>query len=367
MVIRRLPVICAVAVALLVGACHRTPRVAVIGMHGLAADTRYLDSFADSLMMGPHPVSVEVFDGGESGDAYRLTLERAEEIVKIPGLVAVVGHRDSRSTLVVGPVYRDAGVPLVVPNATSGAIVALGPQVFRMVADDREEGAFLAHLAVDSLKARTVMIFHLSDEYGIGIRDGILEALAGVGVTPVSVVEYGLHRLQCPGEFQALVDAALLKGAPDVVLLGSRTPDAACIVRLMGRRGPTTHFLAADGVDPGDDLSRSARDGAVRLWVTQFWSPLQDAASLAFARDYQRKSGVSADQGTALRWDAVRLLVQAVNAVGADRSRVAHYLRTLGNERPPFHGLTGEVSFGPHRHSFVVVGAGGRLVQSRTR
>jgi branched-chain amino acid transport system substrate-binding protein len=358
----RLPPMLLLAGMFLAGGCARAPRVAVIAMDGISLDARYLAPLADSLLQGPHPARVDIFNAPGTGGDYRLTLERAESVVKTPGLVAVVGYRDSRSTLVVGPVYRDAGIPLVVPNATSGAIVKMGPMVFQMVADDDEEGAFLAEVALKRLGGRRISIFYLSDEYGVGIHDGTVKALRAEGVTPWSVTQYGLQRSKCPDDFQALVDASLLKGLPDVVVLGSRTPDAGCIVRLVGARAPHARFVAADGVEPREGLRARAGTAADRLWLTQFWNPMQDSASAAFARDYERRTGQAPDQGTALRWDAARLLVAAVHQVGADPPRVANYLRGLGRSRPPYHGVTGDISFGQQPHKLMLADAWGRPV-----
>lgn len=350
------------AVSLLMGGCSRSPRVAVIVMHGVTADARYLHAISDSFLSGPRPVRVEVFHAGGAADAWREALQRAHQVVETPGLVAVVGHRDSRSTLVVGPVYRDAGIPLLVPNATSRSITDIGPMVFRMVADDAEEGAFLARVVLKGMNGRRISIFHLSDEYGSGIRDGVLQALVQAGVKPWHVTQYGPQRTHCPDEFQPLVDASLLEGPPDVVVLGSRTPDAACIMRLVAARVPDVRFITADGVDPREALRAGAGPAADRLWLTQFWTPLKDSASAAFAHDYERHSGVAPDQGTALRWDGVRLLVDAVRQVGPSPRHIAAYMRELGHQRPPFHGITGDISFGPHPHTLIVVDAWDRPV-----
>jgi len=349
-------------------ACGTEPRVAVIGMTGIAPDTLYLDGMADSLMAEAHPIRVEIFDGGQSNDAYRSAIDEARRIAGLPGLVAIVGHRDSRSTLVVGPVYRDAGIPLVVPNATSRAIEKLGLRVFMMSADNGEEGTFLARVAVDSLRARRVSVFHLSDEFGTDIDDGIRSALDRNGVTVLDDVEYGVKREVCPDDFAALVEASLLRGEPDVVILASRTRDARCIAHLVGERLPSTRFLAADAVDPGDSLLHGLGDVALRMWVTQFWSPSRDSASRAFAVDYERRTGAVPTQGEALRWDGVRLVAAAVEEVGPDRDRVSAYLEDLGRGRPPYHGVTGDVSFGAGaRHPLILVDPWGRPVSERER
>jgi ABC-type branched-subunit amino acid transport system substrate-binding protein len=265
---------------------------------------------------------------------------------------------------VVGPVYRDAGIPLVVPNATSKAIRDLGTLVFPIVADDAEEGAFLSRMALAASPERRVTIFHVSDEFGIGIRDGVRNALADAGVTPLDVVEYGLRRLACPDDFQAFVDASLLRGMPEAVVLAGRNPDAACIARLVAARAPDVRVVVADGVTPTPGWALRIGPAADRVRVVQFWSPRQDSASAAFAQAFERAAGSPADQGTALRWDGVRLLVAAVREVGARREAVADYLRSLGTTRPPYHGVTGDISFGTHAHTLMVVDAWGRPVPS---
>ncbi len=351
------------SVAALATGCSREPRVAVVGLAGIDADSLYLGAGSDSVISGPHPVRVVVFRNGQASDAYRSGLQAAQKVVAMPGLVAVVGYEDSRSTLVVGPVYRDAGVPLIVPNATSRAIEHLGPRVFMMAPDNGEEGAFLARVAARGLGARRVTIFHLSDEYGIDLNDGVRAALDSAGITVLDDEEYGVNRWICPGDFAPLVEASLLRGVPDVVILGSRTRDARCIIRLFSQRVPSVRFLTADGVNTGDSLTAGIGPAASRVWVTHFWSPEEDSASRAFARRYERRTGSRPDQAAALRWDGVHLAVKAVEAVGADRGRVARYLRSLGHERPPYHGISGEISFGPGaRHPMVVVDAWGHPV-----
>lgn len=353
----------AVVAVLLASGCRRAPRVAVIGLAGTGSDSVYYHSIADSLRAGSHPVRVEIFDGGQADDAYRTALRTAQAVVGIPGLVAVVGHRDSRSTLVVGPVYRDAGVPLVVPNATSRAIEKLGPLVFMMAPDVGEEGAYLTRVAVGGLHARRVTIFHLADEFGMDLDRSLRSTLDSSGVTIVDDLEYGVTREACPDDFEPLVDASLLRGQPDVVILASRTPDAACIVHLFAERSSSTRFLAGDGVDTGDEIVNRSGVAAARIWVVHFWSREQDSVSRAFSARFERVTGHAPDQGAALRWDGVRLVAEAVREVGPDRKEVVAYLRALGHGRPPYRGVTGAISFGPGaRRPLIVVDAWGRPV-----
>lgn len=352
------------ALLLLAAAACRPQPEAVIALHGVPADRTYLESLADGLASGTPPIRVHIFNPPRSPNAtYEEALLVGQETVALEGLVGVVGHRDSRSTLVVGPLYRDAGIPLVVPNATSRAIAGLGPRVFRLVPDDAEEGAFLARVAAEGLGARSVTVFHVGDEYGVGIRDGVVAAAVEAGIRVLDVVEYGLSRLECPGDFQPFVDASLLRGTPDVVVLGGRNPDAACVARLFLERRPGLRFLAGDGVDQNPDFIGRAGEAARVLWVAKFSAPGDRPELDAFHERYRTVTGAEPDPGAALRWDGVLLLVEAIRSVGADRGRVAAWLAGLGRERPPFQGVTGDIAFTPgFRRSLVMTDAVGRRV-----
>lgn len=340
----------------LLSGCGRQPSEAVIALNGTTPDRLFSEAIADSLAALPTPVRLVVFDPQPGNMAWAPAVEEARRVVAMEGLVAVVGHRDSRSTMVMGPIYQDAGLPLVVPTATASSIDSLGPAVFRMVPDDREEGLFLASLVTDSLQARRVSIFHWADEYGVGIKDGFLEGLEGSGVEVLDVVEYVPRRMVCPDEYQPRVDASLLKGHPEIVVLGSRWEDAACWIRLLAERLPDVVFLGADGMSPGQRLMERGGQGTERLRIVQFWAEdLADEREEAFLRDYRVASGGRMDEGTVLRWDAVALLVEAVQTVGPDREKVSQHLRALGNQRPPFLGMSGPVSFAPEAERPMVL------------
>ena len=150
---RRLHRVALVSALLVALACDRAADEAVIVVHGNSDDILYLASIADELGAGTTPIRVDIFDTPQSQPGWDRVLAHVEDVLDSEGIVGVVGYRDSRATLVVGPFYVEAGVPLVAPNATSSLVRELGPRVFQMVPDNLVQGAFIASVLAEAVSS----------------------------------------------------------------------------------------------------------------------------------------------------------------------------------------------------------------------
>ena len=266
----------------------------------------------------------------------------------MPGIVAVVGHQDSRSTILAAPVYDEAGIPLVVPNATSRALGTAGPWVFQVAPTDSQEGAFIAAFATQVLRARSVALLYDNDEYGRGIRDGVRDALATAGTPLAADASIGAV---CSGADATVDLITSRRPAPDVLVVAARQADASCIVRQARRRLPALRFITGDAVEISDAQVTAMGAAAESTYFVAFWyDGLTDARSTAFTSAYGQVTGGRPSPATALQYDALMLLMTAVRDVGPNRKSVQTYLSDLGRSRPAYEGVTGPISFDPGRH-----------------
>jgi branched-chain amino acid transport system substrate-binding protein len=283
------------------------------------------------------------------GDARDVAL--AESALTVPAVVAVVGHASSRGALLAAPIYGDARVPFIAPTATSRRLRAAGPWTFQLTPDDEAEGAFIAHFALDSLGARQVAIFYLvADEYGIGLRDGIADALRSRGVEPAA--ELGILE---DSDFKRRTAASLRHRTPDAVVIAARTAQAASIARAVRERLPRVPLILADAVDNGAFVRALGHQigpvDAVAWWRVDS----ADSVSRAFVAAFERTAGRPPSQQEAMYYDALMVAAQAVTAVGPRRAAIRRYLRELGVSRPPYRGVTGPISFARNRSTNLVM------------
>lgn len=165
--------------------------------------------------------------------------------------VAVAGHGGSRGSLAAAPVYNAQSILQLVPIGTSRLLRESGRWTIRMAPDDSVEGAFLADFVRDSLRARSVVLFHMSDEYGFGIRRGVEAALAETGVLVTRA-----QRFDTESDFTTLVEAAFRGPDADVAVIAGRSLETAAIVRAV-------RLLAAAATEAGPSA------GAMRDWILE--------------------------------------------------------------------------------------------------
>ncbi len=278
---------------------------------------------------------------GYAGD-----IDYAEAMVAVPGLAAAVGPQSSRATLLVAPIYAEHGVPLIVATATSDQVRTLGPWVFQLAPDNAVEGAFMARFVLDRLGAHRVTVFYLdADEYGLGLRDGLVEALRARGAAPVDQVGF-IENADLPRR----VAESLRRATPDVCVVAARAPEALAITRAVHARLPQVRVVVGDGVPLNAAFIREAGAAATSVYAVAWWSPdSPDTLAREFASRFLRANGVLPSPAETMYYDAIMVAAQAIREVGARPAAVRRYLSELGTARPPYRGVTGPISFAPRR------------------
>jgi branched-chain amino acid transport system substrate-binding protein len=276
------------------------------------------------------------------------------------GMAGVVGHAGSRETLLAAPVYNSAGIPLVVPTSTSRRLTELGPWMFRLAPNDSVEGDVIAAYVTDSLRVRSATIFYFSDEYGVGLRDGVAAGLTRRGATVLDQVSVNMG--SCPplaptDDFATVVAASLRRATPEVVILASRRVDGGCVMRIVDSVHPAMAFVAGDGIESAAPQLREIAGKAVdRLHSVVFWRGNEsDSATRAFTQRFRRIVGSPPDHADAMVYDAFMVLGQAVREAGPDRAAIRRWLESLGGSRPAWQGITGRVSFQEERRHVIQV------------
>lgn len=257
------------------------------------------------------------------------------------GVVAVVGHSGSRGSVAASTVYGRRGIVQVAPISTSRELTQSTPGAYALVPDDSSEGAFIAAYVDTVLRARRVALLYHHDEYGLGIRDGVVAELARRGITPVDERFFAPEGTPSGSLRVERLLSAALRSQPDVIVLGARVAETRDVAAYLRRRRLRIPVVCGDGslVLPPNPADRDLRDleGMRIVW---FWAPDRDSASAAFATRFTRRTGYAPGMADAFTYDAVMLVGTAARAGARTPGQFRRFL-----DLTRFRGVAGEYSF----------------------
>lgn len=266
----------------------------------------------------------------------------AEELVEMPGLVAVVGHLNSSATLAAAPIYNRDRNPVVEisPSASSPAVSAAGDYTFRICPDDGVHGARLALWAVDRLGLQSAAVIYQNDDYGRGVRTTFTQSFTALGgvvvaadpyVDELTTFEPYLRRVQRRGGSDGLMIAGTRTGAERILI----TLDSLSLDPIIFGGDGLTGLEASEVIDPEGAFISSA-------YLPDRLGPRNQEFVAAYRDAYGNRLP---DHRGAGAYDIVHLLARAVEAVGTDRRAIREYLAGVGSRTPPFDGVTGAIAF----------------------
>ncbi len=162
------------------------------------------------------------------------------------GVEVVLGGICSGATKAALPIFKEAGVLVISPSATSDKLTVSGeyPNFFRTIAPNFAQAPKMADFATDVLKAKKVAVIHDKGDYGKPLAEGAkahlekggkAEVVLFEGVTPDAV------------DYAAIVQK-IKRSKADVVIFGGYHPEASKIVAGMKKKRLKAKFVSDDGV-----------------------------------------------------------------------------------------------------------------------
>ena len=353
---RRALRLCLVGIALTSAACARSGRPPLIAYSDPAAGQHTGRVAQATIDAWRQPRTAEIplqwTDQKQIRSGYAGDIDFAEAMVALPGLVAGVGPLSSRATLLVAPIYAERGIPLISATATTSRLRLANPWVFPLAPDDDEEGDFIVTFLRDSLHAGRVIIFYLAaDEYGLGLRRGVVRALRRDGIASLDEIA-----IVGDSDLPQLVKESRRVGTPDAIVVAARTAEARRILRAMRPAWPRVPMILGDGA--AIDSATLLQEGAAGqpIYSVKWWDPaIADSSSQEFAARYFRLTGVHPTAFDAMQYDAIMVAAAAVREVGPRPERIRRYLSELGTSRPPYRGITGPIAFNAGRRVNLVM------------
>lgn len=276
-------------------------------------------------------------DGGEADSAVRVASMLVDS-----GVVAVIGHIYSSTTLASAPVYNDSRNPVlqISPSATSPTITQAGDYTFRVCPSDLQYGGALARFARNSLGLSRGTVLYVNNDYGRGIRRTFTEEFTRLGGSVSAVDPF----LESAPEIGAYLERVAQNGSAEFIIVAANIEEGEQVLRQIRRRNIQLPILGGDGFDGMEDKGSIAEG----IYSSTVYLPtLNTEANRKFLEAYRARYplGNPVDYSAAATYDIVYLLRDALLRAGTDRQALRDAVADIGQGAPAFQGLTGEIAF----------------------
>lgn len=251
---------------------------------------------------------------------------------------AIIGASWSSHSLIIAPIAQNNRIPMISNFSTSPKLTPIGEYIFRVCFTDKFQGRVMAEFARSTLKASTAHIFiDLTSDYSLELSGIFKQHFEKTGGVVLQEVEYKAKKQ----EFDKAVQAARRKSA-DVILLSGHH-ESGRIAKQLQEAGVKAVMLGGDGWSDTSFFDFGGRELKLGYFCSHWSIYTETEISREFVKKYQdrRNFGV----GTALAYDAVKVLALAMEKAGSTESA---RVRQALSELESFQGVTGSITFDRH-------------------
>jgi len=298
------------------------------------------DLNAKGFTINGQQVRFELLAEDDGGDPKQGTAV-AQKLVDA-GVVGVVGHLNSGTTVPASKIYHTAGIPQITPSATTPVYTRQGfKSAFRVVANDNKVGSTLGRYAVDRLKSLRVAVIDDRTAFGQGLADEFVKGVRAAGTAQVVSRQFTTDKAT---DFNAILTQ--VKGKqPDLVFFGGMDAVAGPMLQQMKALGmDKVRFMGGDGVCSeklpalaGDALGEGKITCAVAGGVTGE----QEKGFADFTARYRKTYNLELQTYAPYAYDAVMVLASAMQA--AKSFDPAIYTPEISKVN--YKGVTGDIRF----------------------
>ena len=281
-----------------------------------------------------------VLQAEDDGSDPKLGTAVAQKLVD-GGVVAVVGHLNSGTTVPASKIYNNAGIPQISPAATTPLYTHQGYKTaFRVVANDDLVGRVLANYSINTLKAKKIAVIDDRTAFGQGLADQFAKDVKRLKGAEIVSRQFTNDRAT---DFNAILTQIRAR-RPDVIFYGGMDATAGPMLKQMRALGIDATFVSGDGVcsEKLPQLAGSALgdDKVVCVVAGGVDGPLE-AGMAAFADRYRKRYGMSFQTYAPYAYDATMVFAAAMREAGS--SDPAKFLPALA--RIKYQGITGTIAF----------------------
>ncbi|MBN3756855.1 branched-chain amino acid ABC transporter substrate-binding protein [Paraburkholderia sp. Tr-20389] len=278
------------------------------------------DFNATSPVIGGKPVRF-VLDAADDQADPRQGTTVAQKLVD-DGVVAVLGHFNSGTSIPAAPIYARAGIPELA-TATAPAYTRQNlPTTFRLVTSDSQQGSVLGAYVVRDLKLRKIAIVDDRTAYGQGVAEEFAKAAKAAGATIVAQ-EFTNDKAV---DFRSILTHIKSSDA-DAIFYGGADTQAAPFLKQMKTLAMKATLIGPDMIH-SDELLKIAGTAAEGTLASSGGSPLEQMpGGKSYVERYKKRFNKEVELYSPYAYDGAMAVFAAMKK--ADSTDPKQYLSAL--------------------------------------
>ena len=289
--------------------------------------------------------------GGYGGKPFKLMLHNDSAIWGASSNEVVKMVYDDQDWAIFGSISGDtthialraslkAEIPIVNSASTDPTIVeTIIPWYFSVLQDDRTQCYTLARHIYTDLGLKRVAILRVNDRYGRFGVGKFRDASRRLGHPVVIEQKFFPYDTDFSRQLKVISESRV-----DAIVLWTDEPKAAMILKQMRDMGMKQRVFGSHRT-LGDQLVALAGPAAEGYQAVYPYDPnMPDPAWLAFKTRYEAKYHEKPDHFSALAYDQMQILLQAICAAGLNRGMIRDALYGTVT----YNGVTGPMQFDPN-------------------
>ena len=311
-------------------------------------------AFGQATVQGEKLAAEEINNnGGVLGRKIRLIIEddqgKAEEAASVvtklitrDNVLAVLGENSSNQSLAAAPICQAAKVPMISPSSTNPSVTKKGDYIFRVCFTDPYQGKAIAMFVRNNLQATTAAILRDNkNDYSVGLAEVIRKEFTSRGGTIVAEQSYS------GGDSDFRPQLTTIKAAnPQVLFIPGFYTEVGQIAIQARDLGITVPMVGGDGWDSPTVIQIGGKSVDGCYFSDHYFVGEPRPAVKRFVAEIRRRSGKDPDANSALGYDALYTLTNAIKRAGSlDRKAIRDQIAATKN----YQGVSGVITMGPDR------------------
>jgi branched-chain amino acid transport system substrate-binding protein len=266
------------------------------------------------------------------------------KLIEQDQVLAIIGPNSSKQAVPAGQVANDNRTPMISPWSTNPATTYDRPWVFRAAFLDPFQGPVAVNFAKKKFNADTAaVLFALANDYSKGLAEIFAKVWEEKGGKVVAYESYG----DGDQDFSAQL-TKIIAADPDFIFLPNNYNEVALIVQQAADLGWKKPFMGSDAWGSAELVNLAGDAIKGHYFSTHYAAAGAVGATKEFIERYEAKYGYTPDDVAALTWDAVGIVLTAIQNTGGlsgdlrkDRQAVRDAIAAITT----YDGITGKMQF----------------------